>query len=576
MELIRPLLDPPGISTGFGGSADSRTTNLHGLQLALLQHQQCGQLELPHDSHTSRAQGAGSSLLLSEEPLAMPEAWVRAAMVVRLNSLMRGHSGVRALVLQKMALLLEKDIIPVVPVRGSISASGDLSPLSYVAGSLAGQRGIQVWVTSQEGQRVRVPAAEALATHGIERVTYAPKEALGILNGTAFSAGVAGLVISDATNLALLSQIITALATEAGTGTDASYAPFIHQECRPQSGQIEVAATILDLLSGSKLATHLAEEKHLLDEDDEGSLRQDRYPFRTAPQFLGPQFEDLLAAIKTLTIEINSTTDNPLISFEEDHIHHGGNFQASSPANAMEKTRLALALIGRITFAQATELINPAMNRGLNTNLAASDPSGNFHCKGVDIGLAAVTSELQYLAAPVTVHLQSAEQQNQAINSLALISARYTIQSISCLQQLFAWALYLLCQAVDLRALQKTIAADLEASIKNSLKRHFSEWIDDDSSQQSLLAKRVISKLQRRMDETSARDLEARLKESYMTAGFEIVRYFAELPSGGGADPLRNILAWRDESVQETHALYRKVTAEVNFDVSKRRASFGD
>lgn len=187
----------------------------------------------------------------------------------------------------------------------------------------------------------------------------------------------------DAVQLSFLVHITTAMAVEAETATDASFVPFIHQECRPHPGQIESAATLLDLLTGSQFATHLAHEgATLLANEDEGSLRQDRYPLRTAPQFLGPQLEDLAVSWSALITELNSTTDNPLISVEEDNVHHGGNFQAMSVTNAMEKSRLALAHFAKITFAQGTELINPAMNRGLPANLAATDPSLNFHVKG--------------------------------------------------------------------------------------------------------------------------------------------------------------------------------------------------
>lgn len=159
---------------------------------------------------------------------------------------------------------------------------------------------------------------------------------------------------------------------------------------------------------------------------------------------------------------------------------------------------------------------------------------------GVDINLAAACSELQYLASPVSTNIQSAEQNNQAVNSLALISARYSIHAINTLQQLLAWTIYLLCQALDLRALQRRLALHLEKAISASISKHFSTWID--AADQELLAKKVFVRLNRRMDETSARDLEARLMESYMTAGFEILKFFADLPSGGGADPLRNIM----------------------------------
>jgi phenylalanine ammonia-lyase len=108
-------------------------------------------------------------------------------------------------------------------------------------------------------------------------------------------------------------------------------------------------------------------------------------------------------------------TDNPLVDGNTGTIHHGGNFQAMAVTNAMEKTRLALHHIGKLLFAQATELINPAMNRGLPPNLAATDPSLDYHAKGIDIGMAAYVSELGYLASPVSTHVQSAEIHNQAV-----------------------------------------------------------------------------------------------------------------------------------------------------------------
>ncbi len=165
---------------------------------------------------------------------------------------------------------------------------------------------------------------------------------------------------------------------------------------------------------------------------DKYSLRQDRYPLRTSPQFLGPQIEDILSALSSVTQECNSSkadpkslflsrltfilaTDNPLIDGETGEVHHGGNFQAMAISNAMEKTRLSVHHIGKLLFSQSTELVNPAMNHGLSPSLAASDPSLNYHGKGVDIATAAYVSELGYLANPVTTHIQSAEMHNQAI-----------------------------------------------------------------------------------------------------------------------------------------------------------------
>jgi phenylalanine ammonia-lyase len=194
---------------------------------------------------------------------------------------------------------------------------------------------------------------------------------------------------------------------------------------------VEAARTIWDLLKGSKLAG--GQEKDVFISEDQGELRQDRYTLRTAPQFLGPQIEDIVSALNAVTVECNSSahrftfhfipqaielcvaTDNPLFNGETGEVHHGGNFQAVAVTNAMEKTRLALHLIGKLLFAQATELMNPTMNRGLPPSLAASDPSLNFHGKGLDIAVAAYTSELGFLANPVSTHIQSAEMHNQAV-----------------------------------------------------------------------------------------------------------------------------------------------------------------
>ncbi|EPQ32154.1 uncharacterized protein PFL1_00351 [Pseudozyma flocculosa PF-1] len=553
-----------GINTGFGGSADSRTANTKALQLALLQMQQCGVLPVPSTFPTGEPSSAPFALPLTdtETSLVMPEAWVRGAIVVRLSSLMRGHSGVRWEVLDKMQkLFLENNVTPVVPVRSSISASGDLSPLSYIAGALAGQKGIWCFVTGPEGNRIKVPSSEACRMYNIEPVLYEPKEALGLLNGTAFSASVAGLVTYEADKLSFLTQLTTAMAVEALKGTDASFVPFIHEVARPHPGQIKSSRLILSLLRGSKLAQHIEDEKHVLISEDNGTLRQDRYTLRTASQWVGPGLEDIEAAIKSVEIEINSTTDNPMIDpyDGEGRIHHGGNFQAMSMTNAVEKIRLALCAMGKMTFQQMTELVNPAMNRGLPANLASTpDLSLNFHAKGIDIALAAVTSELMWLGNPVSTHVQSAEMANQAINSLALLSGRQTLQAVECLSMIQAWSLYLLCQALDIRALQAEVALMLPGYIKTSLARFFGTWMDE--SVQTSIAGKVLQQLSKRLDETSSKDLRDRLVETYQDASSVLVAYFSELPSGGGADPLRNIVSWRAAGVAETEKIYRQVT----------------
>ncbi|KAI0260177.1 phenylalanine ammonia-lyase [Gloeopeniophorella convolvens] len=535
-----------GVSTGLGGSADTRTNDVIGLGRALVQHHHSGVLPSPGREREREQEGAGSTRRPKPlgDPLAtasMPPAWVRGAVAVRINSLVRGHSAVRWELLEQMAALLRADITPLVPLRGSISASGDLTPLAYVAGTVAGVRHIRV----HDGQ------------HGI-------KESLGIMNGTAFSAALGALALHDAAHLALLGQVCTALATEALRGVRANYDPFIHEVARPHAGQVEVARTIWDLLRGSRLAG--GGERDVTIEEDQGELRQDRYTLRTAPQFLGPQVEDILSALDTVTVECNSSgspwsfrvpmggradhagarrvlaTDNPLFNGETGEAHHGGNFQAMAVTGAMERTRLALHHVGKLLFAQATELMNPAMNRGLPPSLAASDPSLNYHGKGLDIAVAAYTSELGFLANPVSTHIQSAEMHNQSVNSLALISARATVTAIDVLSMLTATYLYLLCQALDLRAMQAEFETELRDIVQEELQTRFGAHLSS-SSDAAPLFKTVFDTMLVTLDATTTMDAGDRLAKVAASVDTVLLRHFTQ-PQGAGVAALAGLPAF--------------------------------
>ncbi|EJD08070.1 phenylalanine ammonia-lyase [Fomitiporia mediterranea MF3/22] len=508
-----------GVSTGFGGSADTRTAEHDSLGLALLQHQHAGvlptALESLADSNSNASSTKSSLKKASKAPLplsssisdlSMPASWTRAALLIRLNSLLRGHSAASLPLLNSMGGLLSKQITPVVPLRGSISASGDLSPLSYIAGTLIGERGIYCYAPSSEGdagamgmgmgmagENMKIlRAPDALKAAGLEPISLRPKEQLAILNGTAFSCAAAALCVEEARQLIMLGTVCTAMGTEAMRGSVDSFAEFIHR-IRPHPGQIETGALLTHLLEKSKLATRHSEpttsttftvaesgkdvlmagvEEETIDADA-GVLRQDRYPLRTAPQWIGPQLETVMHSAETIAIECNSTTDNPLIDPDTGIVHHGGNFQAMSLTSSLEPLRLAIFHIGKLLFAQATELQNPLMSNGLAGNLAATSPSLNFFGKGIDIAMAAYVAELGYLANPVSTNVQSAEMHNQAVNSLALLSARYTLQAIEVLQMIVASYIILLCQAVDLRAIQKIMEEKTTEIVAELVKEYF-------------------------------------------------------------------------------------------------------
>ena len=463
-----------GVNTGFGGSADARSHDVEKVQQSLISHLTCGIVSdgKPEYSNRRPSQSNGYSGHINgnghsngyqkqqhalvqplplNDPLAatcMPESWVRASMLIRLNSLAGGASGIRVDIADSLTDLLNKDVVPRIPVRGSISASGDLSALAWIGATMQGRTSATAFSgpRDSEGPRSVKRADIALSEAGIAPITLHAKEGLAIVNGTAVSAGVAALAAHESLHLAALSQVLTAMSVEALKGSDESFEPFIAR-VRPHPGQVDSARNIKAFLAGSQLL-------NLHDSKNVATLRQDRYSLRTASQWIGPVLEDFTLAYDQLTIELNSVTDNPLIDMETGRVLHGGNFQARAVTSAVEKLRQGLQSIGRMLFTQCTEMINPATSWGLPPNLCSDDPNDSFLFKGLDVVVAALTSELGFLANPVGSHVQTAEMGNQALNSLALVSARYTLEAVDVLSQIASAHLLVLCQALDLRTIE--------------------------------------------------------------------------------------------------------------------------
>ncbi|KAI1097217.1 L-Aspartase-like protein [Jackrogersella minutella] len=383
-----------GVNTSFGGSADIRTKKFVEIQQALIRELHYG--ILPPGKRNHHMEPLEESLdkhrwdlLLdsSSESFYLPWSWTRAAILIRINSLISGFSAVRPVIVERMQDLLGHHILPMIPLRGSISASGDLSPLSYICGAIQGKSTIQILSKDKEN----IYADTAFANAKLEPVTLQAKEGLAMTNGTSVSAAVAALALHDTHTLAIFAQVLTAMSVEALNGTTESFHPFF-SEVRPHPGQKESAQNILAFLEDSKLTR--------VNDGAFSTLRQDRYSIRTAPQWLGPILEDLVLAHQQVLIECNSATDNPLVTPEGEFLH-GGNFQAKAITSAMDKARQATQGIGRMLFSQCTEIINPATNKGLPPNLIAEDPSVSLIFKGTDLNVAALTAELGFLANPV-------------------------------------------------------------------------------------------------------------------------------------------------------------------------------
>jgi phenylalanine ammonia-lyase len=465
-----------GVNTGFGGSADSRTTDVHGLQAALLQLTQSAVLISADKADHTSYRDIG--------PHAMPTAWVRATMLVRCNQLLRGHSGVRWQIIENILHLLNSNLTPIIPLRGSISASGDLMPLSYIAGVLEGNPDIYVRHDDFTESSSVMSGDQALKRAKLEPLILGPKEGLGLLNGAAAAVGVASMATYEINTLAVVSQLIIAMSCEAMSGSATNYHPF-PAAVRPHGGQKEIARNILSFLTGSKMVETLETRDR-----NRAGLFQDRYPLRGASQWLGPYVEDCQLSLDQLMIELNSTQDNPLIDTKDNEVHFCCNFQAASVTTATEKGRLALQMMGKLLFTVCSELINPDLNKGLPANLAADDPDLSFTMKGVDINMAAYMSELAFLANPVSSHVQTAEMNNQGINSLALLSTRSTFQAAEVVGLMCAAHLYVVCQALDLRVLQNDFYSNVAKIIQTATAEAFVEL---DSGARTRYAARLTS-----------------------------------------------------------------------------------
>ncbi len=535
-----------GVNTGFGGSADVRTADLLGLQVSLIQHTQSAVII---DSDTADEE---------HEELrhhVLPRTWVKGAMVTRANSNIRGHSGMKLSVAEAIVDLVGHDCTPFIPLRGSISASGDLMPLSYVAGSIMGNPDIKVQIGKGKG-KVVLTADKALQKLGMNPVLLGAKEGLSLINGTAPSAAVAGLAIYDANNLAVVCQLLTAMTAE-GLAANVEWAhPFI-ADIRPHPGQIEAATNIRSFLLASHLVTGLgtrAKDRFKV------GIVQERYALRTSPQWLAPVLEDLALARRQVEVELNSTTDNPLVNVALGDVHSGGNFQAASVTSAAEKARLGLQMMGKLLFSQASELINNALSNGLPPNLAADDPSLSFCLKGIDVNMAAYQAELAYLANPVSSHVQSAEMHNQSLNSLALVTCRYTMQAVELVSLMCAGALYTACQAVDLRVMHTTFLEALRPALSALLCEHL--VIREDSPLLNLVWQDAC----RTWYDTPSLDAAERAARVAAAAVPTIVEFVARDPGGGGmvtapeTTGLRSLQALREamgRTVLETYVAHR-------------------
>jgi histidine ammonia-lyase len=406
--------------------------------------------ELPHHLFTYHGAGLGRMLDPAE---------TRAVLAARLQSLSQGVSGVSVELLDQLAAFLRHDVLPQIPAEGSVGASGDLTPLSYVAAALCGERNVLF-----EG-RVQ-PAAEALATLGRAPLRLRPKEGLAIMNGTAVMTALACLAWRRADYVARLASRLTACNVLASAGNAHHFDEALFA-VKPHAGQQRIAARVRADLAADTDKPAARNEQRL----------QDRYSLRCAPHVVGV-LEDALPFLRTLIEnELNSANDNPIIDADNERVLHGGHFYGGHIAFAMDSLKNAVANVADLLDRQLALLVDTRYSHGLPSNLSgAIGPRAaiNHGLKALQISVSAWTAEALKQTMPASVFSRSTECHNQDKVSMGTIAARDCLRVLELTEQVCAAMLVAARQGVALRcakddvlpgAALQAFQADLEQRI---------------------------------------------------------------------------------------------------------------
>jgi histidine ammonia-lyase len=362
----------------------------------------------------------------------LDDAQALAVIAARLNSLAYGFSGVRPVLLERLADLINHRVLPRIPSEGSVGASGDLTPLSYVAAALVGEREVLYRGRLRE-------ARDVWAAIGHAPLQLAPKEGLALMNGTAVMTGLACLAFARAAHLSRLAARLTALATVALDGRAAHFDALLF-EVKPHAGQAEAAAWIRADLAGR--------------EDSPGHRLQDRYSIRCAPHVIGVARDALAWVRRDVENELNSANDNPLIDPDTGRVLHGGNFYGGHIAFAMDALKTAVANLADLMDRQLALLVDDKFNNHLPRNLSGASAERapiNHGFKAVQISSSAWTAEALKLTMPASVFSRSTESHNQDKVSMGTIAARDCLRVLELVEQVAAALLVTVRQGVWLR-----------------------------------------------------------------------------------------------------------------------------
>lgn len=365
---------------------------------------------------------------------AASEEVVRATMLMRVNALAKGVSGVRVQVVERLLEMLNRGVHPVIPLLGSVGASGDLAPMAHLVSVLVGHPEAEAFFQGE-----RLPAQEALQRAGLEPTfEMKAKDTLGMINGCTFTLGMAVLAAHDARRVVKLADVACALSMEAMRGEMGAFDPRI-QEARNHPGQIQAAENIRTLLRGSQWTTDDARKIKLKDEirEEEWQPRvQDAYSLRCVPQVHGAVLDVLDFVEQVLVREANAATDNPLMFMEENGEYtgiSGGNFHGEYLAFAMDFLTVAIHEIGNISERRSARLLDPTMSYGLPRNLVGSTVGLNTGFTLAQCAAAAIVSENKTLCFPASadsIPTKSNQEDHVSMSTWAARKAEMVLRNL--------------------------------------------------------------------------------------------------------------------------------------------------
>jgi histidine ammonia-lyase len=443
-----------GITTGFGASAEFSVGSDVAAKMPL---------------NLLRYHGCGTGKIFGEVESA-------AIVAVRLASIARGYSAVRMDVLERLCALVDARVLPCIPEEGSVGASGDLTPLSYVAAMLVGER--EVWANG-----VKTDCKDALDRLGLAPITLAPKESLAIMNGTSVMTALGCLAWHRARRLTRFASALTAMTSDVLFGIPSHFDDRIFA-LKPHPGQRACARWIKSgILERTEAAPALAYAwgDHRNEPGAAGIVRgpriQDRYSIRCAPHVIGVLADALPWTKQLLETELNGINDNPIVDPDTGRALHGGNFYGGHACFATDSLKNAIANVADLLERQLVLLNNPLTNEGLPANLVGregGDRTTHHGFKAMEITASALTAEALKLTMPASVFSRSTESHNQDKVSMGTISARECVRIVELVETVSVIHLLALCQAVDLRGVERCHPASqkLRAAVREQVAKN--------------------------------------------------------------------------------------------------------